>query len=150
MTVYGSNGGTATCQTQNYYTPAPVYTNPSVSLTQIPYTGFDFGPFGNAMYWLSLLAFAAAGAYLLVYFSGNAMSFATAGLGKVKVSSNRISKVPAAIVTATAKQIEKVVEPVLSPIQNLAVAERDFGTRDSMVLSHSKNGTAPRIVITRT
>ncbi|HWP61250.1 MAG TPA: hypothetical protein VN495_01470, partial [Candidatus Paceibacterota bacterium] len=84
MTVSGS-GGTATCQaTANYsyatpyvaptyvqptyVAPAPVYTQPSVSLTQIPYTGFDFGPVGNMVYWLGLLAFALAGGYLMVYY----------------------------------------------------------------------------------
>jgi hypothetical protein len=134
--------------TPTYYTPPTTYytPSPSVSLSQIPYTGFDFGPVGNAVYWLSLLAFAAAGAYLLVYYSGNAIGFATGRLGSL--SSNRIVSAPAKLVQATAKQIEKVVEPVLSPIQNLAVSE--FGTRDSMVLTHSKNGSAPRIVITRT
>ena len=139
-------------QAYNYPSYTPVYTptyvapSPSISLSQIPYTGFDFGPVGNAMYYLSLLAFAAAGAYLLVYYSGNAMSFATAGFRTI--SKSRIVNAPAKLVQATAKQIEKAVEaPVLSPIQNLAVAEH--GTTDSMVLTHSKDGSAPRIVITR-
>jgi hypothetical protein len=29
-----------------------------VRLTQIPYTGFDFGPVGNSIYWLALFLFA--------------------------------------------------------------------------------------------
>src|SRR3989344_1238312 len=63
MTVSGQ-GGSNTCRT-SYVQPVQT---PTVSLTQIPYTGFDLGPVGNAMYWLSLLSFAVAGASLLVYF----------------------------------------------------------------------------------
>src|SRR3989344_5305473 len=53
LTVSG-NGGTASCQA---YAGAPVVAAavaPYVALTQIPYTGFDFGPFGNAIYWTLL------------------------------------------------------------------------------------------------
>ncbi|MDB5187700.1 MAG: hypothetical protein JWO50_220 [Candidatus Kaiserbacteria bacterium] len=38
-----------------------------VRLTQIPYTGFDFGPVGNSIYWLALFLFALSAAYLLIY-----------------------------------------------------------------------------------
>ena len=73
LTVRSTTGQTNTCATtvnvSGYY--------PYVSLTQIPYTGLDLGPIGNALYWLSLLSFAAAGAYLLVYYKGNALTFAT-------------------------------------------------------------------------
>ena len=40
---------------------------PKVRLTQIPYTGFDFGPLGNSIYWLALGLFAFSLAYLIVY-----------------------------------------------------------------------------------
>ncbi|HWO07280.1 MAG TPA: hypothetical protein VNM40_01695 [Candidatus Paceibacterota bacterium] len=59
-----------------YYSGQPYtyygYTQPAsyVLLTQIPYTGFDFGPVGNAIYWFSLVMLAIFGAYLLVYQSG--------------------------------------------------------------------------------
>lgn len=43
---------------------------PYVLLTQIPYTGFDFGPLGNALYWMTLATIAIGGAYLLIYQSG--------------------------------------------------------------------------------
>lgn len=49
-----------------YYQPQTPY----VYLTQIPYTGFDFGPLGNAIYWMTFGVIAIAGAYLLVYQSG--------------------------------------------------------------------------------
>lgn len=38
-----------------------------VRLSQIPYTGFDYGPLGNAIYWFSLVLFALSAGYLLVY-----------------------------------------------------------------------------------
>ena len=76
MTVSGA-GGTANCQTSAYNYVAPVTptyptypTAPYVALTQIPYTGFDFGPIGNSLYWAALLSIAAAGAYLVVYYRG--------------------------------------------------------------------------------
>src|SRR3989344_4730142 len=40
---------------------------PHISLSQIPYTGFDLGPWGNAMYWVALVMFAGSGAYLVLY-----------------------------------------------------------------------------------
>lgn len=75
MTVWGQ-GGSATCQTQYAAPIAFAPTTPYVSLSQIPYTGFDFGPVGNALYWISLAVVAIAGAYLVVYFRGGAFAFA--------------------------------------------------------------------------
>lgn len=46
------------------YTEAP--TN-YVTLTQVPYTGFDFGTFGNSLYWLAMILVAMMGAYFIVY-----------------------------------------------------------------------------------
>ena len=83
LTVYGQNGQSANCSTTVYannFIP-PVVQQPYVALTQIPYTGFDFGPIGNAIYWASLFSFAAAGAYLMIYFRGGALSFATNMIG---------------------------------------------------------------------
>lgn len=63
--------------THTTYVPPVVRANPQyVALSQIPYTGFDLGPVGNTIYWMSLMSIAAAGAYLLVYFKGGALSFA--------------------------------------------------------------------------
>ena len=77
LTVYDGQGRSDRCRVaisvNPYYIPPPqpphyypIY--PEVSLTQIPYTGFDFGPVGNALFWLAVLAFALSGAYLLVYY----------------------------------------------------------------------------------
>ena len=38
-----------------------------VTLTQMPYTGFDFGTFGNSLYWLGIIVVALLGAYAIVY-----------------------------------------------------------------------------------
>ena len=88
LTVYG-NGKSQSCevtvgsgsygypnyqypnyQYQNYQYPQFNANYPYISLTQIPYTGIDFGSAGNALYWAALLAFALAGGYLLVYQTG--------------------------------------------------------------------------------
>jgi DNA recombination-dependent growth factor C len=53
-------------------------------------------------------------------------------------------------VNAAAKQIEKIVEPVRASFDNLPVMNATkHATIDSMVISKSKGGEAPRIVITR-
>lgn len=44
-----------------------------VTLSQVPYTGFDFGLLGNSLYWLAMVLVAAAGAYLIVYSHSGAM-----------------------------------------------------------------------------
>ena len=45
----------------------PPYVQNYVPLSQIPYTGFDFGLVGNAIYWLTIILAAMGGAYLIVY-----------------------------------------------------------------------------------
>ncbi len=102
LTVYG-NGKSQSCEVlvsgtnsynyphynqypkYQYGTQCPQYNTsyPFISLTQIPYTGIDFGIFGNLIYWAALLAFALAGGYLLVYQAGvMRLSFA----GEVKTA----------------------------------------------------------------
>lgn len=50
----------------------PTYTN-YVTLSQVPYTGFDFGTVGNSLYWLAMMLVAALGAYLIVYSHSGAL-----------------------------------------------------------------------------
>lgn len=115
MTVYGQ-GGTATCHT-SYVTPylPPVIGAPYISLTQIPYTGFDFGPIGNAMYWLGMIATAMAGAYLVLYYRRNA--FAIAGMqNRFRLpAQNRFSGALALQLRA----FENVAELAAAPIRSL-------------------------------
>ena len=79
-----------------YYTPTYTYPNnnytypmntsyPTVSLTQIPYTGFDLGTAGDIAYWLSIIAVAISAAYLLMYYQGGTYAFASDLVRKVAV-----------------------------------------------------------------
>lgn len=143
MTVYGYNGQSATCSTYvaGYVAPAPY-----VSLTQIPYTGFDFGPVGNAMYWVSLLAFAAAGAYLMIYYRGGALAFATAmaPVRKQKFAPVVAPKAPILIEKEAALAAAEIkVQPVVAALRKVA------GTIDTMAIVASKDGSMPKIVIQR-
>ncbi len=144
MTVYGQ-GGTATCQTQAQVIPPPpppIYYPPQVALTQIPYTGLDLGLVGNALYWLSILSFAAAGAYLVVYYKGGAMTLATAAVGRASSRAERaVSKV--------AQKIDAAVLPVFASFAKTSEDNQGMNTSDAMVFQRSEEGTAPRIVIVR-
>ncbi|HEY4488779.1 MAG TPA: hypothetical protein VJB97_04640, partial [Candidatus Paceibacterota bacterium] len=136
LTVSGA-GGSATCQTSAYYNAVATSvsvssTAPYVALTQIPYTGFDYGPVGNALYWLGILGFAVAAAYLVVYFIPALFRLR---LVSAPVRAMNQNSAP----TVHAEQKDKVSAPVASY----------FGTRDAMVAVHSKDGSAPRLVITR-
>lgn len=146
LTVYGYNGQTATCATSVYgqvYVP-PTYNPPYVSLTQIPYTGFDFGPIGNAMYWVSLLGFAAAGAYLMIYYRGGALAFATAMVPARKFAPVVAPKAPILVEREAALSHDEVkVQPIVASLRKAA------GTLDTMAIVSSKDGSMPRIVIQR-
>lgn len=146
LTVYGYNGQTATCATSVYgqvYVP-PTYNPPYVSLTQIPYTGFDFGPIGNAMYWVSLLGFAVAGAYLMVYYRGGALAFATAMVPARKFAPVVAPKAPILVEREAALSHDEVkVQPIVASLRKAA------GTLDTMAIVASKDGSMPRIVIQR-
>lgn len=89
LTVYG-NGKSESCEIeidrgystyypQNYnnygnqYGSGYNYGYPYVSLTQIPYTGFDLGVVGTSVYFLALALFAIAGGYLLAYYNGGVL-----------------------------------------------------------------------------
>jgi hypothetical protein len=118
------------------YLPAP-----SVSLTQIPYTGFDFGPMGNAMYWMSLLALALAGSYLLVYYRGGALALATE-----TIHSFRSQSVSAQVATQTTTPAPAKAPKVATFLDLPTNASME--TKDAMKMVRSANGT-PRIVIAR-
>jgi len=155
LTVSGY-GGTRTCTA--YVTVQGSY----ISLSQIPYTGFDAGLLGNALYWLSLISFAAAGAYLTVYYlprnvfggAGTASTLAFAG------SSLRARKQNAVAHETVQIPEESKVEVVETPVETmtpspidvmefLPVASVAHSTKDAMQVLPSKEGGAPRIVITR-
>ena len=141
LTVTGQ-GGSNTCSV------FVAVNGPSVSLSQIPYTGFDFGLLGDTMYWLALLSFAAAGAYLMIYYRGG--MFALAGT-MVARSAQAPAKKVQPVVTATAQKIEQVAAPVRASqvdLADLPVFE-SRSTSDTMSMVRSKDNAAPRIVISR-
>ena len=156
LTVYGQ-GTTATCNV--IVDVGGGY--PQVSLTQIPYTGFDFGPVGDAIYWAALLSFAVASAYLLVYYRGGAVALATAmisGRSKGTIRPVNFTEAPAETVVPVEAPVIPIIEEkapaavntrIASVAFNLPVAEPRRMTSDAMIVNHSKNGSAPRIVITR-
>ena len=166
MTVYGYNGQTANCQT-TYSAPVyvPPVTTPYVSLSQIPYTGFDLGTVGNSIYWASLIAFALAAGYLMIYFKGGMVAFAGSMVPSfAKASKGEPTRAYSAPIVAS-KTVE--VEPTIvaqAPIieetsyfakasqdtpvlASLPVAQTSRPTMDSM--SFSNHNGAPRLVISR-
>lgn len=146
LTVTGQ-GGTYTCQTQQYtptyVPPAPI--TPSVSLTQIPYTGLSMSPFAQAMYWLSLLSVAAAGGYLLVYFKGGALALAATSMTRRQnhfvVSEQEANE----LTTPVVEEAEEVTTPVVSTFSLPTMASH---TRDAMQMIRNASGV-PQIIISR-
>lgn len=163
MTVYGQNGQSANCQATYYYTstyvPPTTTPAPYVSLSQIPYTGFDFGPIGNAMYWVVLLGFAVAAAYLVVYYQGGALALASEMVRSASPKQAEVSGRRTSTTTVPERDIEEAPVakaaapirdlPVDTPAFNLPVAEHRDVTHDSMDFYMSEDGSAPRIMITR-
>src|SRR3989344_8270416 len=147
LTISGY-GGTRSCTT--YVNVSGTY----VSLTQIPYTGFDLGTFGNAMYWVGILTFALASAYLVLYYKGGTMIVASS------VFASRSPRVAERSDTsygsiATPAMFSRDTHRTFAPsvaqtrtLEDLPVA-RANSSRDSMTLAHSEQGSAPRIVVNR-
>jgi|GEM_PF-7113318 len=134
-------------QTQvSYIPPAPT---PHVSLSQIPYTGFDLGPVGNAVYFGGLLAFAASLAYLALYYKGGA-SLVFAGIGARKTYAQPQSEVATPAMFGAKKEAPARSASLANlPVSESVVAAPAEMPKDRMVFKHSAAGEAPRIVITR-
>ncbi len=130
LTVQDYQGHTSTCQTY-------VTVSGSISLTQIPYTGFDFGPIGNALYWLSLLSISAAAAYLLIYWKGGMVAFATGLASSVRRTGGTQP--------SASEQMEREVRPAVLPVQPVA----SESSSDRMSFIQPEDGGMPRIVIKR-
>jgi|GEM_PF-1515358 hypothetical protein len=156
LTVYGYNGQTSTCNT--YITVGSSYITPSVTLSQIPYTGFDFGTLGDTMYWLMLAVFALSAGYLLVYYKGGMGAFAGAMTPSFAKASKGTPVRQTVTVTKTAPVAAKTIEaPVpakamptgrqVATLESLPAFSNVRPTSDSMTIA-SHDG-APRIVISR-
>lgn len=127
------------------YTPrwtTPVRSSyPYVALSQIPYTGFDYGPVGNALYWLALVLFAALGAYLIVFYKGGALAFSSVLLGGFSLPERTHAHEEGKEHPMIVAMREKVAEREESnPVAAHAGDAMSFETLD---------GEAPRIIVTR-
>lgn len=148
LTVTGQ-GGSYTCHTQpftpTYVPPAPI--TPSVSLTQIPYTGLALGPVAQAMYWLSLIAAAAAGGYLLVYYKGGALALAAASMTRRQNHFVVSEQEAAEVETPVVEEAEEVTTtPVARTFSLPTMASTN--TRDAMQMIRNAAGV-PQIIINR-
>ena len=125
MTVHG-----------NTYVPQAPY----VALTQIPYTGFDFGTFGNAIYWATLVGIALGGAYLALYFVPryimNGSAFALMGSKNPQRTYAPVVAPIAPVMVEKEAALAKI-QPIVSAIANDVRWE---GTNDSMAIVQSKDG----------
>ena len=142
LTIYGQAGSRSCTTSVNVFGSAP-----HISLSQIPYTGFDLGPIGNAMYWLALATFAIAGAYLVVYYlpSYNTFAFATTRKSGESVRSEHI--VASDVLAEEVSVAPIMVEAPTNVFDSLPVAG-DGSTKDIMTMARAVDGT-PRIVINR-
>lgn len=141
LTVYGP-GGIASCSTNGQVSSG---TYQYLSLTQIPYTGFDFGPFGNAMYWTALLTLALGVAYILVYQQG----FRALASVSVLNETLRAGKMQYAVVRDLFAQEVEIETPVTTestptlPTETLVASTLGNDTMEII------EGDTPRIVISR-
>ena len=143
LTVTDTNGRTSTCQTSLTVSGSAPY----VSLTQIPYTGFDYGPMGNALYWVSLVSFAVAGAYLLVFYKGGVLAFAGTMMGSARSARHYQAPTPTIIKEAPIIVTREEEEDLLDEVAIRQSASDRTAPKDTMGIA-THNGE-PRIVILR-
>jgi len=146
LTVRDYQGRTNTC-----YTTVNV-SGSYVSLTSIPYTGFDGGPFGNGIYWAGLALWALAAGYIVTrylpqtkgrsvahVFNGFASTMAYAA-EPVILQERVIAKTPVAEVVAVPVAQKEAIAPAHVPTERRS--------NDVMKLE-VKEGETPRLVINR-
>jgi hypothetical protein len=161
---------TSTVYLNTYAPPTYVPHTSYVALSQIPYTGYDFGPVGNAIYWISIMLVAFSGAYLIVYYRGGAFALATEMLSSRKnrsraaayraeevtgelVETNEHAAVRSAVLNSLPVGTFGTYDSAgFTPEENPMFASRKFAheapaTADRM--NHDFSGTTPRIVINR-
>ncbi len=84
-----------------------------VYLSQIPYTGLDLGPLGTALYWLMLVLWSLAAAYLIFF---NALPLAYRKVGAFGGSVKDVLGQPAVVVATHAPEVHAPVHaPVFAP-----------------------------------
>jgi len=108
-------------QTRNCSTNVDVHGS-YISLTQIPYTGFDFGPVGNMVYWLSLVGFAIGSAYVFVHYRGNILELAFSTVGASRLSAVDKAEI---IHEAIVLESEQVTEPSVKRTNKMTIRDGD-------------------------
>jgi hypothetical protein len=142
MTVYGQ-GGSTTCNTVLNVSSNP---NVLVNLAQVPYTGFDLGPWGNAAYFLALSGMSVGAAYMLFFFRGgihNGYAFAAARRNEGEQEATIINEYVLPGYGATDTSESDVAAAIAEPI-----AREKVNTRDTMAMV-TDGKSQPRLVINR-
>ncbi len=147
LTIRDYQGRTNTCFT----TVNVSGSNPYVSLTSVPYTGFDGGLTENAVYWLGLMIWALAAGYVVVRYRGNIAEIFDGGLGgKAYAFAGEPTIVRERVIEKSAPMpaAEAPAPVVAQPIAAAAPIAKRSGTADRMTLQ-IKEGETPRLVIAR-
>lgn len=143
LTIYDNQGRTNTCYTS-------ISGIPYVSLTSIPYTGFDGGPMVQIIYWLSLVLFAGAAGYLVVNYRGGIQSVVANLFGERLYAPAYVT--PDAVIlneTIIAKGRNDIAGDVREEAPIKAETPRVVSnTKDNMILE-VRAGETPRLVINR-
>lgn len=144
VNIIGEHRSYGTNYPNYYYGQSYVQPISYVSLTQIPYTGFDFGPLGNGVYWATLIALAVFSAYLLVYMSG-LRALASAPVIDEAVRAGRMQVEMVRGMFSRPVQAAAPSAPVVASVQEQTLVATRIGGDTMKVLE----GSQPRIVITR-
>ncbi len=126
-TFYNDDGDKVTCSVEVEVEDYPVYIPPQtpyVTLSAVPYTGFELGPVGTAVYWSLLVLWCLIAAYLIAvkkahYALARGMKNFLFGRGEVVVrtTSYSVTQAPRGTVhTAPAAHLDSTDEFVLSQI----------------------------------
>lgn len=138
LTVVDAYGRQATCATT-----VNVQGTPYVSLTQIPYTGVDFGPVGNVIYWFVLASMSGIAGWMIVakkhILTGSFMSLVGASMHNTNPEAMIVHE-------AIIETPEVTYAPQAQP-EKVAVVT-DVKTTDTMQLGVDKDGM-PRITLNR-
>jgi hypothetical protein len=118
LTVYGSDGRSSSCDVRVGVNG--VRHTASVSLSQIPYTGFDYGTLGNSIYWVALALFALSAGYLVVYGTGIKAAFATVVRGYTPV--RPVQFVAPTPVVATRTTGDNLVKDFINGVPRLVIS----------------------------
>ncbi len=146
LTIADFAGRQTTCATNVNVSGAPY-----VSLSQIPYTGIDFGPFGNAMYWFTLVSLSVVAGYLVVAKRGLLAGSVLGLVGASAHASDPESMIlDETIIDEPAYEEAPITPeaPVTTAAPEKVIVTSDITTHDTMQFSTGNDGM-PRLIINR-